>query len=127
VVSHHQVIDGTDRPTTARCGLLADQQQQALTPAASALSVRYQITGWTDPTIRSVSTEDEVPEHAADDLIIGTAVEHLLEDGDEQAAALLLDVISFRAVYIDTAVSLTSEEMTDHETMLGRSRCVPLR
>jgi hypothetical protein len=34
-----------------------------------------------------------------DDLIIGTAVEALLEDGDEQAAVLLLDVLDWRPIY----------------------------
>jgi hypothetical protein len=64
-----------------------------------------------------VSTEgdehDDDAEQSRNDVIIGTAVESLLEDGDEQAAALLLDVLSFRAVYIDTGFSMTSEETTD--------------
>ncbi len=44
-------------------------------------------------------------------MLLGTAVESLLEDGDEQAAALLLDVISVRTVFIDAIVSMETNHV----------------
>jgi hypothetical protein len=44
-----------------------------------------------------MSEDDLTP--ADDDQMIGTAVEALMENGDEQAAALLLDVLGYRVAY----------------------------
>lgn len=45
-----------------------------------------------------------------DDPIIGTAVETLLEEGDEQAAALLLDVMGYQTHFIDAVVTDDSRD-----------------
>ena len=43
------------------------------------------------------------------DLVLGTAVEQLLEDGDETAAVLLLDVRDMRWEYDDTLFPLSGD------------------
>lgn len=68
---------------------------------------------------------DDDAEQPGDDLILGTAVESLMEDGDEQAAALLLDVISWRTVLVD--VLIMEEELALCDLVLTTPRFVAQR